>query len=100
MPLKVRIFRRNALIYIKVPHVFHWPTFSPLHSLPQVHVSRDEELDQPFPDCARQASGPPGRIHKGGVDQRVEGLQGWRGGQTLQALHSTLSQQSSDPDFP
>lgn len=34
MPLKVLIFRGNALIYIKGPYIFLWPTFSPaaLHS--------------------------------------------------------------------
>lgn len=32
MHLKVLIFRGNALIYIKGPYIFHWPTFSPPHS--------------------------------------------------------------------
>ncbi len=91
MRLKVLIFRGNALIYIKGPHIFHWPTFSPPHSLPQVHISRAEELYRPFPAHACQASGPAGPLHEEPVDQGVEKPQGWRAGQTLQAFHSTFS---------
>lgn len=68
MRLKVLIFRGNALIYIKGPHIFHWPTFLPPHSLPQVHVSRAEELYRPLPACASQATGSAEPLHKGPVD--------------------------------
>lgn len=74
MLLKVLIFRGNALIYIKGPHIFHWPTFSPPHSLPQVHVSRAEELYRPLPALASQASGPAGPLLEGTVDEGVEEL--------------------------
>lgn len=91
MRLKVLIFRRNALIYIKGPHIFHWPTFSPPHSLPQVHVSRAEELYRPLPARASQASGPPGPLHEGSLAQGVAELQGRGAGQALQAICPTLS---------
>lgn len=91
MCLKVLIFRRNALIYIKAVHIFHWPTFSPPHSLPQVHISRAEELYRPLPTCASQASGPARPLCEGPVDSRVEGLQGWGAGQTLWTVFQTLS---------
>lgn len=68
MHLKVLIFRGNALIYIKGPHIFHWPTFSPPHSLPQVHISRAKELYRPLPARASQASGPAGRPHEDSMD--------------------------------
>uniref|UniRef100_A0A665W412 Phospholipid-transporting ATPase n=1 Tax=Echeneis naucrates TaxID=173247 RepID=A0A665W412_ECHNA len=72
-------------------HIFHWPTFSPPHSLPQVHVSRAEELYCPLPTHASQASRPAGPYLKGTVDQGVEELQGWRACQTLQAVYPTIS---------
>ncbi|XP_054648594.1 phospholipid-transporting ATPase VB isoform X2 [Dunckerocampus dactyliophorus] len=56
-----------------------------------VCVSRDEELYRPHSDCASQASGPTGSLHKRRVDQRVEGLQGRRAGQTFRAVHATLA---------
>lgn len=70
MRLKVLIFRGNALIYIKETHIFHWPTFSPPHSLPQVHVSCTEELYRPLPACASRA----GPLHPRRVVEEVEGL--------------------------
>lgn len=91
MRLKVLIFRGNALIYIKGPHIFHWPTFSPPHFLPQVHVSRAEELYRPLPARASQASGPAGPLHEEPVDQGVEELQGRWAGEALQAVYPTLS---------
>lgn len=91
MRLKVLIFRGNALIYIKGPHIFHWPTFSPPHSLPQVHISRAEELYRPLPARASQASGPAGPLLEEPVDEGVEELQGRRAGQTLQAVYPALS---------
>lgn len=91
MRLKVLIFRGNALIYIKGPHIFRWPTFSPPHSLPQVHISRAEELYRPFPARASQASGPAGPLLEEPVDEGVEELQGRRAGQTLQAVYPALS---------
>lgn len=92
MRLKVLIFRGNALIYIKGTHIFLWPTFSQPLSLPQVHVSRAEELYRPLPAPASQAAGPDGSLHKKSLDQGVEGLQGWQGGQTLWVVHASLSQ--------
>lgn len=92
MRLKVVIFRGNALIYIKRLHIFHWPTFSlSPHSLPQVHVSRAEELCRPLPTHASQASGTIGLIQKEQTDQGVEELQRWRAVETLQAVYSTLT---------
>lgn len=91
MCLKVLIFRGNALIYIKGPHIFQWPTFSPPRSLPQVHLSRAEELYRPLPARASQASGQAGPLREEPVDQGVEELQGRRAGQTLRAVHPALT---------
>lgn len=91
MRLKVLIFRRNVLIYIKGAHIFHWPTFSPPHSLPQVYISRAEELYRPLPARASQASGSARPLHEGPVDSGVEEPQGRRAGQTLWTVFPTLS---------
>lgn len=91
MRLKVLIFRGNALIYIKGPHISHWPTFSPPRSLPQVHVSRAEELYRPLPARAGQASGPNGGVRQERVDPGVEEFEGRGAGEALQAVHPTLS---------
>lgn len=67
--LKVLIFRGNALIYFKGLQIFHWPTFSPPLSLPQVLVSRAEELYHSLPNSTCQASGQAESLLEGPLDQ-------------------------------
>lgn len=98
MLLKGPIFRGNALIYIKELYGFfflfflnRWPTFLPPRFLPQVPLSRAEELSCSLPDHTSQASGSDGPIHQKPVDQGVEEPQRWWARQTLWPVHATFS---------
>lgn len=71
--------------------LFHWPTFSLPRSLPQVHILRAEELCRPLPAHTSQASGPDEALRKRDVDEGVEELTRWNGGQRVQTFYATLS---------